>query len=683
MTSLSTVLAVAGAGDAIYWLALQQEKESQLATTAEAAKVIDALFALDPCKEPVTDAKEAAEQQDKEEQLQAAREAFWQTLADEEKESFCADAGGCFTAMVRVYRSHQDKPYRLLVQGGAVIRTTVGHIDRRRQVMPVQSSSSLTLDLPGDQDIFTVWLGPCYTRVGGRIDQTPPIRISGNQLSWDGNLTGTIQVSYDLPYELVEIRTTGADCTVTGLYHLAVDEIILAAPPEDDQSKDLCQKIAARRSQLVHSDSKCYREVRSIQRCSCSGNSAAGDYVTREELGCPEGVTPGTVVERTEEIHYVNCGEVDNVHDPQYYKNICCYPPDFPLPGCVERHSTFSGKGLPQQIADELKAKYGPRLNLIGLGPKEEPCGKLVTRQHVYQHNCCEDVLPMTPHPDNPAHISPGKIFDIQVLDGNPVTPWVWTSSAALTFINGTHQILSGRGVKVLADTKLCAVNSVRVDDGCGTLTIQFNNDVEPLSISYEEDIDAADYLMGMIIVEISGGAGPYTLTTDGGNTAWGDAEGPQTILVGSDGLVPLWVGPNQVCLGDFNITVFDSCLESANALVDVGSLATGTLKICYGAGTAALVDWSANGCSPGLLPAARWITFSGFAEQSLVISNAECLPVGSYYVVMGGITSQAAKITVGEKYDRFGYLVYPIIYRSLVGATLLSPPPCGDLLCS
>ena len=124
MNTLSLTLSNRAAGGPEFWIRLQQEVEPELATVEEAAEVFDELFELDPCV-PVVEEEAADPEESLEEMLESAREIFDNVLLDRQ-DSLCPDENGCFAATMRVYRSHQDRPYTLLVQGGEVVQTLVG-----------------------------------------------------------------------------------------------------------------------------------------------------------------------------------------------------------------------------------------------------------------------------------------------------------------------------------------------------------------------------------------------------------------------------------------------------------------------------------------------------------------------------------------------------------------------------
>lgn len=186
-TTLSTNLTKPAAATESFWVAMEQELPDALATVAEAAEVIDKLFELSPCTS-AEEEEQTEEQTPIDEMLATAREIMAEELL-EKKDTLCTAANGCFPATLLVFRSHQDRPYTMLVAGGEVTQTIIGNVRQMVKSVPVEQASSVSLDLPGDQPISASWQGPCYAGTS-RLDSNPEITVNHGRLFWSGSITG-------------------------------------------------------------------------------------------------------------------------------------------------------------------------------------------------------------------------------------------------------------------------------------------------------------------------------------------------------------------------------------------------------------------------------------------------------------------------------------------------------------
>ncbi|MBU1140875.1 MAG: hypothetical protein KKA76_18015 [Proteobacteria bacterium] len=661
MNSLSLTLSDLQASAAAYWITLVQEQQDDLATHDEAAEVIDTMFDLDPCVAPPSTETEEENTTPLEQIIEQAKEVLASALLGQQS-TLCADASGCFTALVRVYRSHQDRPYTILVQGGAVEQTTVDHVEHEEQVIAVKETTSVSLNLPGDQQVTVSWQGPCYSRSAGRMDTNPELVVSGGRISWVGAVTGALLVTYAMPYDLLTIRTTENDCAVTALYHLSIDELDIQPPSTDDQAEQLCGYIKGQFGEAEDDDNgKCYKEITHQILCNCSGKSAGGGYTERLGSACPDGVAPGSVVERVDKITYVTCqDEEDIVHDPEYYEEVCCHPPNIPLPRCKNKYSTFTGSGLTPEQRKALEGMYDGRVILVAVGPKTEPCGKLTVSQKVIPASCCDEVEPLAHAPENPSTVTLGQRVELCVLGGK--SSLTWTSSVGYTFWNGTQKMVGGSCAIIYVSSQACEDGWIRVTDGCTTLIMRLHRvDFEPLSVELAENL-----AIGIANINVTGSIFPVTLTTTGAHTHF--ANGEKTIVVLSAGLVSVTIEREQGCIGTFTVAGVNECGETSSTPVDPKD--EGGL-VCFDyrtGGSTSLSGWCADG--PLVNDPPDWWEGGKFLYQFTAASSVTCtLPEETFYV------DNPARITIVKANPEDLPTTYWIQYYMYIGGDKVDAP--------
>lgn len=473
-TTLALNLTNPAAGDPSFWVSLEQVLPDEYATAEEAAEVIDKLFELSPCT--AADDEQEEEQPSLEETLATAREIMADELL-EKQDTLCTDATGCFPATMRVFRSHQDRPYTLLIAGGEVVQTVVGNVQQMVKTVPVEKSSSVSLDLPGDQPVSASWQGPCYAGTD-RLDSNPEITVSNGRVFWSGSVTGVLRVAYPLPYDLVTIQTTEEDCTVTALYHLATDEIDLQPPPADDQAVNLCQQISSSIELLDDGEQRPCEELIYVDiRCDCTDEDSGKSYWRKESTICLPGEATNSDVNRgNTEISYTVCdGAEDAVHDPDYYESVCCtgwpYPRD--LPRCQKKYSKYThGSISSDQVADLIKT-YGQSITLIPVGPDGGVCGAQILVQDVNQHNCCDGVSQLLWDYENSGDVvGGGSSVEVCVTGGK--RPLEVKVRGKGFYLDQAHTlrdgIVNGNCFKIYTTSDACGTAQVYVTDGCSSV---------------------------------------------------------------------------------------------------------------------------------------------------------------------------------------------------------------------
>lgn len=495
----------AAAGDQ-FWIALEQEKPDDLATVAEAAEVIDELFSLDPCS-PVEEEEIDAPEQSLEEVLEDARAVFDDVLLNNQA-TLCTDENGCFPATVRVYRSHQDRPYTLLVQGGEKVSTIVGNVEAVAKTVTIKDASSVSMDLPADQPVSVSWQGPCYSKDAGRLEQSPELVVSAGKISWGIAVSAVLSVRYSMPYDLVTIQTTEEDCSVTGLYHLSVDEIDLESPPEDEEAGSLCQDIKSSIETPEQPMPACEELIKVEERCRCT-NEVNDSYYKKEQTTCLPGDANGSEVNRGKtEVSYVGCGTKDEVSEPEYYIEKCCTSPLWVLPDCKKTYAVFSGgAGVDLEEKKSLVATYGNRIRFIPVGPQSGPCGQAVTEQVVDALNCCDGAPQLVAdHELTPDTMTPSSQVAVFVKGGlgtfpddsgcvrRVLPPREWKVSGADMWLNSLRTTKKATNnhncIAIYAGPDACGPVHVYVTDGCSSTSITLRVTVGGWTLIAEEVLD-------------------------------------------------------------------------------------------------------------------------------------------------------------------------------------------------
>lgn len=554
---VSSVLSInlsAPSGSESYWIRLEQIIPAREATLQEAAETIDNLLGLDPCNPPPED-------QTKEERVEEHKltlEQIEQKLKDAEEnlrnqlyglaDELCRK-DDTWQAVVKVFRSHQDRAYTLLVSGGEIIQTITGLQEQKTTTIPVQESAGIDYQPSTIGQVDASWQGPVVASGYGVLDAPPQITATGSGFEFPGRFTGAVQVSQTEVYDKVTIRVTDPEgCTLTALYHLATDELELQPPPADESTEDLCREIQKKYNTPVnHGD--CIKVIEHDILCNCSGGESGHSYHEYINVACPEGTAPGQVVDREKTTSFVDCGEEDSVHDPDFYQSVCCKDAPAALPRCSHTYQSYAGKGLSPSRLNDLLSIFGAGANLIPVTPSDGLCGRLVTSQLIDSKGCCDDI------DDDLYFISPipDEIYTcINVYIGGGLGPVKWQVNQGYRLASKVTNTPGGNTI-CLEDTSACSDLVVKITGQCGTASTQIRLAVgkEPLAF---EDLDLVVAPGLTIVVTASGGVKPYMWTASGGLKIESAYEGSAVVRADDD-----------FC-GTGSVIVTDSCGDTATA---------------------------------------------------------------------------------------------------------------------
>lgn len=547
------------------WLRIEQEKpeEDETISVAEAAAIIDSLYNIEPCDDGMGGGGEETDE-DKEPEEGVVEEALAEMLRR---------AGVCheeeyWTAVIRVYRSHKWPETYEIRSETATVETTEPVRESYRQDVEV-SGAVIELDMPYDGGLTGIPAGVQW-------------EVRGSTVNLDRPVNGRLRLRYDTRYERVTLRvpTDSGDTdpqSAIGVVGggdakrqrpelpsaaVAVFWAELAAscelePPEqdeevsDDDLRGICSKKDGGGASGNVKPKDCWQTVTHYDRCSCS-KKRINEWVTVVPVSCDEPAT------RESFGGYLECPEeAGEVHNPEYYERHCCRPPSRPLPLCRESYAVYSGGHGIEHGVEHWQNVYGMDVVMIPVLPKDG-CGEVITQWNVPSRNCCDDVEPQAPHPDNPTTLLPGETVLLRVQGGQ--NPRTWRASAGFVFVRGeetmTHLDDGQSAEFVRATENACPNASIQVDDGCTrihmSLTVD-DPDARPMEIAPQE-------------ATVSPGASlSVTAYNNLGQVQW---DGGELRLIGGQGQrTATFEAPDDFC-GQTAITATDACMQIAQTVV-------------------------------------------------------------------------------------------------------------------
>ncbi len=463
-----------------YWLRMvQEDMGDDLATVAEVAGLVDALFNIEPCDpESGSGGEEQPIDATTGEPIQPVTEdEFNLVVAENFDFSACrVENDGSYEATIRVYRSHLDEPYRLVVNNGELLRT-VRTEEAVRIDITVDSSAQIDLPMPVLSGFSASWYGTVYDE-NGPCDP-PEITLTGATLHFGRAVTGRITAAFVTEYDQVTVMVHGLDGEVRdgsllAFYHGLVFEDIVRQPPVDEAvDRRFCDSGGG--GGVTLPDAECYQLVHLVTRCRCSDREVSRETVTRV-VQCPDGYAPGThlVGSETVTVDRVDCGESDDdISDPEFYEQICCEPPapDFPLPRCVRKTTVYrGGKGI-DGGADRYRAVYGDNVRLVAVSPENGVCGEMTVEQVKKQRNCCDGAAPIEWDYDNSAEII-GSTSKATVFVTGGVPPYNWSvraRGASFDRAGYVRDVQTASPHVTIYTHDACGSIPVYVSDGCSS----------------------------------------------------------------------------------------------------------------------------------------------------------------------------------------------------------------------
>jgi len=425
-----------------YWLIIEQVKDEPL-TAGEVAEIIDELFDLTPCKDPIVTGKEP-----KEEPPADMGEVLEKTDADL---SACERRlTGTYQVDLRIVRSHPDLPYVLRLSAGKILETVVNEKSIVITV-DVKDSSSVTLTLPVRSSLSCSWMGSVINKTGAI--NPPIIRVKGNTLFWDGKCTGTIRAEFHTVEDLVTVEIPGVpnyvgsdlgktqDAVALAFYHYQVYSCD-TTPPVDEDETTLAEVCGWEQSKtgIPDDDPEPEPPPDPVQEYGCI------DYFPLAPAGSP-------------------------VTEPWFYREKCCV--DGQHDGCKVRTSRIEGgKDLDEVTRARLTADWAGPIEFIGLGPiTPAGCGTRYEETIIRPQNCCEDATPIVWDRENSVEVLADNTSGTVAVIGG-VTPYYWS-------VRGNGFSFDGQSLRdAITDVPYirvftgdaCGFAPIEVTDGCSVV---------------------------------------------------------------------------------------------------------------------------------------------------------------------------------------------------------------------
>ena len=558
-------------GEGRRWIRLQQENEApEAVTVAEAAQAIDDVFGLTPCFDA---SAEDSGQGSNDEDEAPPRERFNSVMKTMMSVELCSQPD-YWTAHVLVLRSHTSPAYVLRgeAETGPVTIAATERITRtQREEIDLSTGTSADLSWP--------YAGNLTTTAPANITLT----VRGSTV-YASRPCGRIVVRYRTSYDRVSVRvpveTTGSQRVDGTVERPTLEDAVLIAfwgddlatelvlsPPAQDEDEDQAQidyYCAGGSTGTAHIGGDCWRIRRSRSLCDCSKSETGDPIETRVAVPCPKGVSGGAFLGVEEVVAgYVSCpGEEDEVNDPEFYEQTCCEPPPRTLPRCKKTYSLFRGGEPIAHGADYYRELYGAKVQLTAVSPEGGICGEEIREWDTSGKDCCDDIIPLSPHPDNPTEFHAGEAHWIEVLNGRR-GELIWTAQGGLYFLASNNRKAysirtPSRIVLVYAESEgVCPEPSIKVDDKCNPLEMKFvGGGAAPLELPDEDYVAAPGQQFAL---QASGGVPPMRWQVGG-----------QIRLVSWDqdsGRSALFEAESDFC-GKEDITIIDVCGEEASVTI-------------------------------------------------------------------------------------------------------------------
>jgi len=431
-----------------YWLTIEQVVPDERITTGQAADMIDALFDLTPCKDPIESGTEPAEEppEDMTEALDKIAEKVEVDLSACERR-----LTGTYQTDLKIARSHPDIPYTLRLSVGEILETVIVESQVAENI-DVKAASSVTLTMPVQSGLACTWMGTVYGPNGAI--EPPVIKAAGSTLFWAGEATGTIRAEYASIHDLVTVEIPGIpyyvgtdrgepqESTALAFYHYQVFPCDISPPEEEDEAT--------------------LAEV-------CGWDSSSHTFEEEEEPE-PEPIPPPEPV--------YGCVDHFPLHwdmEEQYvYEEYCCTGVVPPRGNC--RETSFRREGgmeLSEATIAQMTAEWPGPIEFIGLGPiTPEGCGTRYEETKVLHHNCCDEVEPMAWDTANSVEVlAPNTSGIVGVTGGHP--PYYWSVRGnGFSLDGGTLRdgVTDTPYVRIYAHSMACGIAPVEVFDGCSVV---------------------------------------------------------------------------------------------------------------------------------------------------------------------------------------------------------------------
>lgn len=387
-----------------YWLRMEEKQDiPETVTPEEAAKVIDAVFQIDPCvqengTEHASDDNTQMMQQvmpiPQEEALTALREAFEAITYDPCK--FIAGSTD-YEKEIIIYRSHIELPYNLVLSNGEKGDTEI--VTKEINNYIEVSGNSIVLDYPPLNGIIT--------------SNVEISSVNGSNVYFVHDVQGFIRFKYTTQFEVITVKVLGTEeeaqeCNCLAFYQGLVAELTLV-PPEQDE--DAVQHIGCGVSGISGDGSSgikdiekhpeiCYQRTIYEQVCRCS--ETVENFISNVSVvSCDTPFASNNVAgaydsfqEARHLVDYISCpdeeGEWEGA-DADFYEDTCCVSPPYgwKAPICQSIIREYIGYG--EKPTGGNVSTYGSdTASFVPVPPKNGICGTLKQIWEVDVEDCCD-----------------------------------------------------------------------------------------------------------------------------------------------------------------------------------------------------------------------------------------------------------------------------------------------------
>jgi hypothetical protein len=463
-----------------YWMTITPQEQSDIATAADAADLIDDIYDNDACTNTDKSGKDAEDttkedtQSDgdltpkTDEEIAAAKKKLREEAKKKWGDELCTeDKSGDYTADVDIVRSHPDEKYTLKLSTSGIFYSKQSDGQRRivqdnlpevlkttiisKQVtvnVDVKSETSVILPYPVVGNLAASWAGtPVFANDEG---SDPTIYALHNTLYWRGSATGTITATYTTRYDTVRIHVPGLppdpgsdegvspDCTVLAFYHhLAYMGVIKAPEKQEDSEEDITLK-----SEICGFINGGLEKIPKPTKKK--------DY---QDYGCT----------------------FDNpdFYSKTLFKALCCR--DGQGNPCGEWTMPKPAKAMDKDEQEIIQANHPDySVDFVGIQPcGEEGCGKYIVHPSAQAHNCCPNYPALAWSRLNSIPvIAPGKSGWVAVTGGHAPYHWVVGGTGFTLGKSHKREVYTDYPVVLInAEPSSCGSAPVTVDDGCTQTT--------------------------------------------------------------------------------------------------------------------------------------------------------------------------------------------------------------------
>lgn len=453
-----------------YWIRVEQDIKSDAATVKETAAALDALYQIDPCDDEQSEDEAHPEPVQPENLAEVVAEVLELPACDQEPD-------GSVETTVRVYRSRLAEPYMLRLRGGSVVST-------------VQVSEPVTALQEIDAEVVTL----PYPVVSGFSCAPQPAEMVGNTIRFAAEHLGKqLRATYRSTWDLVTIKIHGVDgeageCKLLAFFHGLVFPLDLETPELADIDRSLCPD-GRWDFEPTEYEVACYKTIAHTKRCTCSGDEVDFHLYDQEvpcpdrEIKCPNNQTKCWHLLGSEAVtEWVECagdseipgrpGQNYALASPAYYEEHCCKLPDFTLPQCPIKRTTYKAD-LPIEHGQAFwRGLYGEKTRFIPVPPPGSVCGEWIIEQRIASSDCCDGVEPLVWDASvSPATIAPGTSAIIGVTGGGRYELTWEVVGEGFRFDNGSTLYRTGAPrVRFVALPTACGPAIITVKDGCSTV---------------------------------------------------------------------------------------------------------------------------------------------------------------------------------------------------------------------